>query len=294
MGKRIALILSMAWLVCFLVMAAQWLPRNQLYYFPLNIYGSLTSRLASYEVWPPSPTGYSPVAYHYPITVVPPWSPTSYQQLLQPLDHTTVRTLVVCSGLDGYMVTHYAEAASWGKLKRVVVFDGGHHLATLATGPQVLLVPVSGGGYAAHTYMHDGMPVKEIKAIIQELGVSTQVVTAPRWSVVKCEWGLYGWARRLEPYTLPVTSTAIPAVTGSHYAISNQLGLAYITSNQQAQELLLQFKTKRSAYKKIYLAFDYRQVKWEQAQLIAEYWSKDLSLPVKIVNQDRTAISLNR
>ncbi|MGE5454313.1 MAG: hypothetical protein ACM3O9_03860 [Methylocystaceae bacterium] len=292
MGKRILIILIGAWLACFVMMGAGYLARNQLYYLPLNTYAWLVCQITPYQVWSPTKLPLSVPTNVSTITVIPPWHQQSYQQLLKS-SASSPRTRVVCSGLDNYIVGHFAQSEQWGQLSRVIVFDGGHHLATLATTPQVLLVPVT-GGLAAHTFMQDAMPVAAIKRIIQELDAATVVVTVPRWAVVKSEWGLYAWARRLQPYTSAAPLPLETVISGSHFAISRGLALAYVTDHQQAQQLIKLLIENRSCYDKVYLAFNYQQVRPTAARNLAQQWEKSLAKPVVVINQPRTVFSLSR
>lgn len=294
MGRRIAVILFGGWLIVFALMAGDLLPRSQLYYFPLNIYGTLTSQIAPYQVWAADPTSsVSSSVKASAITVVPPWYQQSYQQLFHTISPDKPRTLVVCSELDNYIVTNYAAIMPPASLKRIVIFDGGHHLATLATAPQMLLIPTA-GSYAAHTFMADAMSVAKIKAIIKEMGLPTIVVTAPRWAVVKCEWGLYGWAQRLQGYQSAPAPGAKEVISGSHYAISRGIALVYLADQAQQIRLQAALSAQSKHYHKLYLAFNYSQINEETAIKVAQKWSQQSGKPVHIVNRPYTVFNINR
>ncbi len=91
------------------------------------------------------------------IAVITPEAKASDRKLARAVIGKPVDLLVECSRMDKWHTT----AEGWrslarmrAKCLRVVVFDGGHHISTLGTCPDIILVPAV-NGYAAHSYIEN-------------------------------------------------------------------------------------------------------------------------------------------
>lgn len=84
---------------------------------------------------------------------------------------------------DGWRSVQLAkEEGIW----RMVVFDGAHHLPSLAADPELLLVPVLAAGgtpLIAHGYVRDALPLAALRSVLGALGLEPLLVTVPRLSL---------------------------------------------------------------------------------------------------------------
>lgn len=86
-------------------------------------------------------------------------------------------------------------------IMRMVVFDGGHHLLTIALDPELVVMPVTeaqdGRCYVNHAYTRDAMPETMVAEIAKELKVNTVLFEVPRLtSAVKTKHAMAELARQ--------------------------------------------------------------------------------------------------
>ena len=203
----------------------------------------------------------------------------------------TCQAIVECSGMDAWHTTSAGQRYlnyMRNKIYRVVIFDGGHHLPTLGTRPDIIIVPVF-KGYAVHSYMRDGMKVECLTALLKAIDSPSVVVTVPRLFLVKSPNSLTEITRRI------ITASFIKRQDEkNNFCEANQHGsryqdclFAYI-SNKEAnnyQEFLSGFqKLYTKDVQQIYLAFNYNEVDGLKARKFAQQLQTDLGIPVEIVN----------
>ncbi|NLT20868.1 MAG: hypothetical protein GXY16_07710 [Syntrophomonadaceae bacterium] len=202
------------------------------------------------------------------------------------------QAIVECSGMDAWHTTSAGQRYlnyMRNKIYRVVVFDGGHHLPTLGTSPDIIIVPVF-KGYAVHSYMRDGMKVECLTTILKVIDSPSVVVTVPRFFLVKSTGSLTQVTHRV----ITESSNNIQADEETNPGQANPYGsrykdclFAYISSQKvnNWQDFLTGFKT---LYNKdinhVYLAFNYNEVDGLKARQFARQLQTELGIPVEIVN----------
>ncbi|MDA8234103.1 MAG: hypothetical protein M0Z31_04710 [Clostridia bacterium] len=71
---------------------------------------------------------------------------------------------------------------------RAVIFDGGHHLPSLALNPDLIIAPVfslsTGKTVITHGYVKDALPLSEVLNLSKKLGLTTTITTVPRWPTI--------------------------------------------------------------------------------------------------------------
>ncbi len=202
------------------------------------------------------------------------------------------QAIVECSGMDAWHTTSAGQrylSLMRNKIYRVVVFDGGHHLPTLGTNPDIIIVPVF-KGYAVHSYMRDGMKVECLTAILKAIDSPSVVVTVPRYFLVKSPNSLTEITRRV----ITASLTASQAEGKNNFCQANQYGsqykdclFAYISNKEvnNRQEFLTGFKKLYSKdIKHVYLAFNYNEVDGLKAREFAQHLQAELGIPTEIVN----------
>ncbi|MDI6717159.1 MAG: hypothetical protein QME63_09485 [Actinomycetota bacterium] len=66
---------------------------------------------------------------------------------------------------------------------RCVIFDGGHHVRSLALNPDILLIPTiyfKNNLYASHWFTRDSVPLKDLKKVLRDEGIDSIVALFPR------------------------------------------------------------------------------------------------------------------
>jgi hypothetical protein len=112
---------------------------------------------------------------------------SQYSEVINDCLDKGVKVIVESSGMDAW---HATEDGLQGlkkmtsKAMRVVVFDGGHHLPTLALQPDLIIVPLT-KGYVAHGYTRDAMKIDELLTMLRREQIRCPVVSIPRWGLVK-------------------------------------------------------------------------------------------------------------
>lgn len=257
----------------------------------LDLYGSLTARYAPVElIYDPGLREIDALPTASVKAVIPGENQACGKIIAAELDRPP-RALIECSALDSWHTTP-AGQISLTQLRsttyRVVVFDGGHHLATLGLEPDILLVP-SLKGIAAHGYMRDGLEVKQLQAIVEELQIPTVIAVVPRWALVKrpvclelLTQRILDKARKKNSFeTGFFTPRAARGISYYHGTV-----LAYV-SQKQMQDLVGYAALVKAAapdLKEVYLAVDFNQTDPGQAQKWARSLSVELGDPVTIVN----------
>lgn len=290
--KRIAILIII--LVTYLHFAASNPPDwfkligyNQI----LDLYGSLTARYAPVElIYDPGLRKIDslPAAS---VKAIIPGENQAYGRIIAAELGRPPQALIECSALDSWHTTP-AGQISLTNLRsttyRVVVFDGGHHLATLGLEPDILLVP-SLKGIATHGYMRDGLEVKQLRAIVEELRIPTVIAVVPRWALVKRPACLELLTQRVLTKARKETSSetgsfAPCAARGISYY--NGTVLAYVNQKQMTDPVGYAALVKAAApdLNEVYLAVDFNQTDPTNAQKWARTLSNKLGDPVTIVN----------
>ncbi len=69
-------------------------------------------------------------------------------------------------------------------IRRIVVFDGGHHLASLPLNPDFILLPLTAVGnhmrYVNHAFMRDAIPLNNVSEIVNHLELDTVMMHTSR------------------------------------------------------------------------------------------------------------------
>lgn len=206
--------------------------------------------------------------------------------------------LVECSAFDRWHTTEegllYLTRMK-GKTCRVVVFDGGHHLPTLGLEPDILIIPRL-RGYAAHSYMKDGMKVEKIMALAREAGIPTVIAAVPRWSLVKHETGLEMLTQRIlrESSASPGKKSNDLLLAVERMSRYRGLTFAYITGEDLCNPdgFLRRYFSMDGESKKMYLAVDYRSIDYNEASQWAGQIEKAARCPVQIVNEPVTVLDV--
>lgn len=84
-------------------------------------------------------------------------------------------------------------AGEWGKraviklraagVIRCVIFDGAHHIGTLALAPDILIIPVTnhaGETHAAHWFTRDAVPLKLLEEVLRDNNIESTIAQFPR------------------------------------------------------------------------------------------------------------------
>lgn len=202
-----------------------------------------------------------------------------------------VQVLVECSKMDKWHTT----SEGWESLKqlrrtclRVVVFDGGHHLSTIGTCPDIILVPVV-NGYAAHSYMKDGIRVEKLKRLLVQTRAPSAIIAVPRWAVVKSPSCLGVLAARAYlqlvregkrcgvEFSRPVTSPGMSKLNGTVFCYVN---------GEPAQEFSGKLRSLGLRdVRRVYIALNYSRLDPTNALSYAERLQQHTGKPVMVVNE---------
>jgi hypothetical protein len=200
------------------------------------------------------------------------------------------QALVECSGLDAWHTTREGSkylTSVKAKGYRVVVFDGGHHLATLGLEPDLIMIPQM-GGYAVHAYMLDGIKVSTIKKIAGEIHSNSVIVTVPRWALVKNSVSLSGLAGKIfkECYYREKSGENFQPVGRPGMSKYNGIILTYVNSRHSLDQTLENWRLLNlSDVNKIYIAFNYSSISEPKADEFCANMQKSLGIPVQRVNE---------
>jgi len=202
--------------------------------------------------------------------------------------------LIETSAVDAWHRT--ANGWKWwqalrSKTLRVVVFDGGHHLPTLALQPDLLLVP-EWGGCAAHGYMRDAMPVENIIGIIRVEKLNCTVARVPRWGLVKSQGALERATLRVLK-DLPVGKEPprdAGEVLASCCTRCRDAAFVYWEKPGIDPGFIIN-RLKGSGVKRVYLAFNYGEVAGGEVQKILRALDR-AGLKVRVVNQPDNVTTL--
>lgn len=209
-----------------------------------------------------------------------------YVRLADNCSRQGVKLLVQCSGMDAWHTT----PGGWGTLQdlrngtlRVVIFDGGHHLPTLALQPDLVIVPVT-IGYAAHGYMKDALPVKCLIEILRQENLSFPVVTVPRWALVKTEDSMNRIAvKAVNDLCLAEEVRPLGRALAPHLTTYGKAAYLYV-SEKETQD----FKKVKGLLEKdvsrVYVAFNYNSFTWQEAQRFKDHLAAS-GLQVEVVNE---------
>lgn len=257
----------------------------------LDSYGSLTARYAPVELICDPGLREINTPSTASVKAIIPGEHQEYDKIMAAELDRPPLALIECSALDSWHTTP-AGQISLTNLRsttyRVVVFDGGHHLATLGLEPDILLVP-SLKGIATHGYMRDGLEVKQLQAIVEELRVPTVIAVVPRWALVKRPVCLELLTKRIlaiaKKGPSPESESFTPsAARGMSYY--NGKVLAYVSRDQMADPVRYAALVKAVGpdLNKVYLAVDFNQTDPANAKKWARSLSVELGDPVTVVN----------
>jgi hypothetical protein len=69
---------------------------------------------------------------------------------------------------------------------RCVIFDGAHHVGSLALAPDIMIIPVTnhaGETYAAHWFTRDAVPLKLLEEVLRDNNIDSTIAQFPRAGV---------------------------------------------------------------------------------------------------------------
>lgn len=222
----------------------------------------------------PGYLGKIPLGERLKVTVVTP-EVKDYEQVMARILEDGTRVVVECSGMDTWHTTcpgQKALQAMRGRYLRVVVFDGGHHLPTLALRPDLIIIPAT-FGYAAHAYMRDAVSITTLCGIIKKERLDIPVVIVPRWGLVKTSSSLKLLTIRslaLFSYRDREANRETGQVVGYRLTRYQQAAFLYIASPKECDARRIA-KMLVPEVKRIYLAINYGAVTEEQAGRLEDF-----------------------
>lgn len=200
--------------------------------------------------------------------------------------------IVECSQLDTWHSSsagkEYLQKMRSGTY-RAVIFDGGHHLPTLGLAPDIIIIPAL-RGYAVHSFVPDGMKVTQIKKLVRECGIPSVIVAVPRMALVKNELSMKTITARvlnscsIRNLNLKDDFQPVARARMSRY---NGIIFAYVDKNYARNQQLFVRRIEElgtDAVKQIYLAFDFRYISEQQADLYCSALEQVIKHPVERVN----------
>lgn len=216
-----------------------------------------------------------------------------YKERLKQLLKEDCGALVECSALDTWHTTREGQDYLMkirSQAYRVVVLDGGHHLPTLGLAPDILIIPRI-HGYAAHSYMLDGIKIDKILEMVKNAQVPAVIVTVPRWALVKNEQCLINITEQVlsslqynhdlpDPSFSPVAKLRISKYGRSVFTyIDREYAGDLPLFLQQIETLGIQ------DVDRIYLAFNFKYTSLSEAEEYRFKVQTRLKRSVEIVNQ---------
>ncbi|MDD2619698.1 MAG: hypothetical protein PHC92_03390 [Syntrophomonadaceae bacterium] len=214
-----------------------------------------------------------------------------YSDQLEQLLAQQCSVIIECSAADTWHTTEDGMLLLT-KLRsqayRVVIFDGGHHLPTLGLAPDIIIVPEI-AGYAAHSYMLDGIKTDKIQELIRVTGSDTLIVSVPRWALIKNDLALGIILRKAVAYAeykevpasfQPVARERMSKIKGRVFAWVNEESLV---NTERFVNNLKSMGTQD--LERIYLAFDYNDISLDQAYSFNINLRQELGVPVENVNE---------
>lgn len=226
------------------------------------------------------------------LLTVPPYR-TDYRWLNR-MPVTGARVVVESSEIDQWHTTP-AGLRNLKKMRphalRVVVFDGGHHLPTLALLPDVIIVPVT-SGYAAHGYMKDAISLQKLVRIIRREHLPCAVMTMPRWALIKTEQPMAQAAVRCVSLLPEPEARPEPMGTVLEHRVTMRQDAAYIyiaSGGGMADDLAIRLK--KNAIRRVYLGVNYGAVSPEEARQMARKLAAE-QLNVQLVNEPCNVMQL--
>ena len=107
---------------------------------------------------------------------------------------------------------------------RCVIFDGAHHIGTLALAPDILIIPVTnhaGETYAAHWFTRDAVPLELLEEVLRDNNIESTIAQFPRAGIpIKNRAGM-AWlaAQAIRSATAAKTkATGAPNTGGARHA----------------------------------------------------------------------------
>ncbi|MGE5397399.1 MAG: hypothetical protein ACM3MK_07665 [Chitinophagales bacterium] len=191
-----------------------------------------------------------------------------FKRLTEDVITQDIRVLVESSGIDawhatsgGVKVLENPEKGWW----RVVIFDGGHHLPTVALAPDLIIVP-STTGYAAHGYMRDAVSIKKLCQVLDRENIDVPVVSIPRWQLVKTPQSMgTAAARALSMFPAGRKPVFSGRIIGKRTTARHAAAFVYITGSDWKKSLL-----SLSDVKRIYLSANFNQVDRHQVAQVSK------------------------
>lgn len=209
-----------------------------------------------------------------------------YARLAANCSQQGVKLVVQCSGMDAWHTT----PRGWRALEelrnstlRVVIFDGGHHLPTLALQPDLVIIPAT-MGYAAHGYMKDALSVKCLAKILKQENLSFPVVTVPRWALVKTEDSMNKIAiKAVNGLCLAEEVRPLGRALAPHLTTYGSAAYLYV-AEKETQDLQKVKGLLDEDVSRVYMAFNYNSFTWQEAQRFKDHLAAS-GLQVEVVNE---------
>ncbi|MGE5423209.1 MAG: hypothetical protein ACM3QW_08095, partial [Ignavibacteriales bacterium] len=185
---------------------------------------------------------------------------SDYHELMSQIKHDDIEVMVECSAVDAW----HTSSEGWTDLKevhkqvlRVVIFDGGHHIPTLALQPDLIIVPLT-SGYAAHGYMDDAVALESLQKLATREKLTCSIVAVPRWALVKTPASMSRIAvRALAMLQVDERSTAFNGqVLRPHLTYRGASGYFYFNDITMVNDTLIH-DLHNAGIQKIYTAFNY-------------------------------------
>ena len=226
------------------------------------------------------------------IDAVLPGTEKDYDNILDHLLADNVGAVVECSDLDSWHTSSkgikYLHKIR-EKAYRIVIFDGGHHLATIGLEPDIIIIPQL-AGYAVHSYMLDGMKVSKILELAREAGSPSIIATVPRWALVKNKRSLINITEKTLLSCSYSDSPKKPFEPLTERRISKYGEIIFAYINKEYSDNIYLFLKRlnllgTAGIKKICLAFDYNYTSREEAEIFIKTINKTTRLPVERVNE---------
>lgn len=226
------------------------------------------------------------------IKAIIPGTGKDYSNVLDSLLADKCGAIIQCSELDSWHTSNtgieYLQKIR-EKAYRIVIFDGGHHLATIGLEPDIIIIPQL-AGYAVHSYMLDGMKVSKVLSLADEVGSPSVIVTVPRWALVKNEESLISITQKI---FLSSNYSDIPREPFEPLAerrISKYGGIIFAYINKEySNDINLFLKRLNSLgidnINKICLAFDYNYISKAEAENFLTLIHAAVKIPVERVNE---------
>lgn len=219
---------------------------------------------------------------------------SDYHELMAQIKNDNIEVIVECSAVDAW----HTSSQGWIDLKemhkqvlRVVVFDGGHHIPTLALQPDLIIVPLT-SGYAAHGYMDDAVALESLQRLAKRENLTCSIVAVPRWALVKTPDSMSRIAvRALATMQVdPRISVLEGQVIRPHLTYRGSSGYFYCNDVTIINEALVH-DLRKAGIHKVYAAFNYSVISDKQAESVIDRL-KTAGFKVVAINEPLSVIGV--